>query len=137
VKEGRVFSIPQSVQKSCWSQPSLLHSVYRGVGGRDRLGLKADLSPASTVEIGIDGAVPTLPNGFIFWRVVNPWITEQKKKNFLLLRNWVHFVPIFFNYFSNFFRGSINKLNCGQNGKFIQIFTFSFNHIDKMFDEKK
>ena len=28
--------------------------------------------------------------------VFNPWIMEQKKKNFLFLQNWVHNVPIFF-----------------------------------------
>jgi hypothetical protein len=42
--------------------------------------------------------------------VCDVWITEQK--NFLLLRNWVHFVPIFLKLFSQlFFHGSINKLN--------------------------
>jgi len=42
---------------------------------------------------------------------VNPWITEQK--NFLLLWNWVHFVPIFFKLFSQhfFYQGFIYRLN--------------------------
>jgi hypothetical protein len=33
--------------------------------------------------------------------VVNPWITEQK--NFVLLQNWVHIVPIFLRLFSQIF----------------------------------
>jgi hypothetical protein len=40
---------------------------------------------------------------------INPCITEQK--NFLILRNWVHFLPIFCKFFSqHFFHGSINRL---------------------------
>jgi hypothetical protein len=33
--------------------------------------------------------------------MINPWITEQK--NFLLLRNWIRFVPIFFKLSSQLF----------------------------------
>jgi len=33
--------------------------------------------------------------------VINPWFMEQK--NFLLLRNWVRIVPIFFRLFSQLF----------------------------------
>jgi hypothetical protein len=40
----------------------------------------------------------------------NPWIMEQE--NFLLLKNWVHFVPLFLKLFSTtFLRDSINRLN--------------------------
>ena len=39
----------------------------------------------------------------------NPWIREQK--NFLLLRNWVHFVPIFFKLFSQQFSFKIKFID--------------------------
>jgi len=59
----------------------------------------------------------------------NPWIIEQK--NFLLLQNWVHIVPIFLKLFSQlFFKDLINRLNCSQNIAFIQIFHFSCNYIE-------
>ena len=59
----------------------------------------------------------------------NPWIIEQK--NFLLLQNWVHIVPIFLKLFSQlFFKDLINRLNCSQNIAFIQTFHFSCNYIE-------
>jgi hypothetical protein len=59
----------------------------------------------------------------------NPSIAEQKK--YLLLCNWVHFVPIFLKLLSQqFFQGSINWPNCSQNVAFIQISHFSWNYIE-------
>jgi hypothetical protein len=59
---------------------------------------------------------------------INPWITEQK--NFLLLQNGVHFVPIFLKLLSHFFHDLINRLNWGQNGALIHIFQFSCSYIE-------
>jgi hypothetical protein len=64
------------------------------------------------------------------------------KKNFLLLRNWVHFVPTFLKLFSQLFSFMVQLTDSTEVKTVLLIRFFDFHpirqsEIDKMFEDKK
>jgi hypothetical protein len=101
------------------------------------------LCPLSSTEF-VEQSPPTQKNSWVHvWvyitvdcsvildkgKLINTWIMEQQK-NFLLLRNWVHLVPIFFKLFSHFFMVQLIYSTEFKMVLLFRFFKFSFNYIE-------
>jgi hypothetical protein len=78
--------------------------------------------------MGFNSAFKGLRNVVNEEAIARSWAAGPRKQTFTELGT---FVPIFLKLFLQYyFHGSNNRLNCSQNGAFIQIFQFSFNYIE-------